>query len=354
MQRRRISGFTLVELLVVIAIIGVLVALLLPAIQAAREAARRAQCKSNMRQLGLACLNYEQSVKKYPAAAQQLGSNPNLRPDWGWLAMTLPYYEQGALFNQIDKSRNWYDERNRGPLLTPLEIVRCPSRGTLEPVNANPPGGTGPDQWPDSNLRSAYVGILGAHTEQDAKYSSPPNLPYFCNDRSSPYTMELGQSSGGIGAGAGCLTPTSSAGRVATNGIIIRTDRVGDGGAIVRNNHVSNKDVTDGTSNTFMVGESSFGPVDTDQNMRPWILGAVGDWIYNVRNIAHPINGAHRTGPLSPARSDVSCGSDHPGGCHFAFADNSVRFFNDQVDLRTLYFLASRAGDEAVTDPSLN
>jgi prepilin-type N-terminal cleavage/methylation domain-containing protein/prepilin-type processing-associated H-X9-DG protein len=346
MRKKAEAGFTLVELLVVIAIIGVLIALLLPAVQAAREAARRTQCKSNIRQLGVACISYEESKKKYPSAAQRLGDNEKLRSDWGWLAVTLPYFEQSALYNRIDKTVNWSDPPNKVPVITPLAIVRCPSRGVLEPVNAWGPGGTeangGHGQWTDSDLRSAYVGILGAHTFKDADYkpAGAPNLPYFCNDRSSPYTMELAEGTGGgIGAGASCFQPkdlTGGPGKVGNNGIIIRRDIV------------ANKDVTDGTSNTFMVGESSFGPVDQDSNMRPWSLGSVGDWIYNVRNITYPINVAYRHGPLVPDRSDVSCGSDHTGGCHFAFADGSVRFLNENVELRILYALASRACDETV------
>jgi prepilin-type N-terminal cleavage/methylation domain-containing protein/prepilin-type processing-associated H-X9-DG protein len=345
MRRKAATGFTLVELLVVIAIIGVLIALLLPAIQAAREAARRAQCKSNIRQLGLACLTYEESKKKYPSACQRLGSNEKLRPDWGWLAVTLPYFEQANLFNKINQSVNWYDPTNEIPVTTMLPISRCPSRGELEPVNLRQPGGTtgGFGEFADSDLRSAYVGILGAHTFKDADYkpAGAATLPYFCTDRSSPYTMELVDSAGGgIGTGAGCLTPndgTSGPGKVGTNGIIIRKEKV------------SSKDVTDGSSNTMMIGESAFGPRDTDSNMRPWILGAVGDWIYNVRNITYPINLAYRNGPLQPDRSDVSCGSEHTGGAHFAFADGSVRFLSDNTELRILYALASRACDETLT-----
>jgi prepilin-type N-terminal cleavage/methylation domain-containing protein len=205
-MRKKATGFTLVELLVVIAIIGVLVALLLPAIQAAREAARRAQCKSNIRQLALACLNYESANRIYPLASQRLG-DIKLRPDWGWLAVTMPYYEQGNLFNRIDQTVNWYAPSNQIPVLTSLPIVRCPSRGELEPVNTFGPGGTESDggfgKFDDSDLRSHYVGILGAHTEQDSAYSPPPALPYFCSDKSSVYTMELNQTSGGIGTGGG-------------------------------------------------------------------------------------------------------------------------------------------------------
>ena len=73
-NRSHVRAFTLVELLVVIAIIGILVALLLPAIQAAREAARRTQCTNNMKQIGLAILNYESAKKQLPLA---------YTPNWG-------------------------------------------------------------------------------------------------------------------------------------------------------------------------------------------------------------------------------------------------------------------------------
>jgi prepilin-type N-terminal cleavage/methylation domain-containing protein/prepilin-type processing-associated H-X9-DG protein len=341
-------GFTLVELLVVIAIIGVLVALLLPAVQAAREAARRNQCKNNVKQLVLACLNYESAKRHYPKASQRLGADPNLRADWGWLAVTLPYFEQASLFNQIDQKVNWYAESNRTAVLAPLSISRCPSRGELEPVNANGPGGGAGDggfgTLSDSNLRSHYVGVLGAHTEKDANYSPAPAIPYFCDTKSGPYTMEMGQASG-LGS-ASCLA-VGEGGRAANNGIFVR-DGIPTPQTV---NTVANKSVTDGTSNTMMIGESAFGGVDTDQNMRPWIVGAVGDWLYNVRNMAYPINLAYRKHPqLNPNRSDVSCGSEHSNGAHFGFADGSVHFINDSISLRTLYYLASRQGDETISE----
>jgi prepilin-type N-terminal cleavage/methylation domain-containing protein len=343
-----LRGFTLVELLVVIAIIGVLVALLLPAVQAAREAARRTQCRNNVRQLGLACLNYESAKGHYPKASSRLGSDVNLRRDWGWIAVTLPYFEQGNLFARIDQNVNWYAPQNEQVVMTSLATVRCPSRGELEPVNAYGPGGTaangGFGKFESSDLRSHYVGILGAHTRFDSDFNPAPHLTYFCdsNGRGSVYTMELGTASGGIGSGvAPCLNP-GDAGRAANNGIFVRDLLPTD------DNLVKPKSITDGTSNTMMIGEAAFGPPDADQNMRPWAVGSVGDWIYNVRNIAFPINEAARYGPRSPDRSDVSCGSDHTNGAHFAFADNSVRFLSDSTDLRTLYAMASRAGDETL------
>jgi prepilin-type N-terminal cleavage/methylation domain-containing protein/prepilin-type processing-associated H-X9-DG protein len=346
-MRKRLParGFTLVELLVVIAIIGVLIALLLPAIQAAREAARRTQCKSNVRQLALACFNYESAQRHFPKASTRLGSNQNLRPDWGWLAVLLPYFEQATLFSRIDQTVNWSDDPNIPVLLTPLPVIRCPSRGEREPILYSPPGIIDPDKRvPDSDLRTHYVAILGAHTWQDATYNPAPHLPYFCDDRSSVYTMELGDPVGMGSGGAACINGngSNSNGRSANNGIFIRDIKPNE------RNFVSTKSVTDGTSNTFLIGESAFGPVDDDQNMRPWAVGLVGSWAYNARNITYPINDAYRGGPRQPTRTDVSCGSEHTSGTHFAFADGSVHFLSDDMDLRTLYYLASRSGDETL------
>ncbi|MBN1854208.1 MAG: DUF1559 domain-containing protein [Pirellulales bacterium] len=94
------SAFTLVELLVVIAIIGILVALLLPAVQAAREAARRSQCKNNLKQLGLAVQNFADAKKHLPAGS--LGTIGITAPYFSPHAQVLPYYEEGALFDEFE------------------------------------------------------------------------------------------------------------------------------------------------------------------------------------------------------------------------------------------------------------
>src|SRR5438105_1065208 len=99
-------AFTLVELLVVIAIIGVLVALLLPAIQAARESARRAQCKNNLKQIGLALHNHESARRAFPPgyiSNSATKNGPGTGPGWGWGAYILPYLEESSL--QIDFKR---------------------------------------------------------------------------------------------------------------------------------------------------------------------------------------------------------------------------------------------------------
>ena len=94
-------AFTLVELLVVIAIIGILVALLLPAIQAAREAARRSQCVNNMKQLGLALLNYESSKKLLPYSIKR-ADTVTKRGLNNWAPAALPYIEEGNLVANYD------------------------------------------------------------------------------------------------------------------------------------------------------------------------------------------------------------------------------------------------------------
>lgn len=343
-KRHSTSAFTLVELLVVIAIIGVLVALLLPAVQAPREAARRTTCKSNLRQLSLACMNYESAKKNFPPAGMRLGSDPALRADWSWIAMTLPYFEQGTIYSLINRNANYDDPSNERAVKSPLPIVRCPSRGELEPVNLTQPGGTtgGFGIIGDSDLRTHYVNIFGAHTHKD---TTTPALPYFCSDRSSVYTMELAATSGfGL---APCLTNNGSCGRIANNGIIIRQEN--------GNKAVGTKQVTDGLSNTMMLAESAFGPRDDDDSVRPWIISQVasvgnGPCLYGGRNITYPINvGAKAKGtPQEVPRNDVGIGSEHASGTHVAFGDGSVRFLNDSLEQRVMFALASRAGDDLV------
>ena len=100
-------GFTLVELLVVIAIIGVLVALLLPAVQAAREAARRMGCQNNMKQIGLACQNYESTVGSLPPALIYYGKDNPRNSGWSPQARLLPFLEQGTVESEIDYSKSY-------------------------------------------------------------------------------------------------------------------------------------------------------------------------------------------------------------------------------------------------------
>jgi len=132
--RRR--GFTLIELLVVIAIIGVLIALLLPAVQAAREAARRIQCTNNMKQLGLALMNYESSLGTLPPTLCMTGTVGVVAwtNSFGAIPRILPFAEQGNVFNAINFDLDMYAAGgpNRTATATFLDILVCPSEPKRE------------------------------------------------------------------------------------------------------------------------------------------------------------------------------------------------------------------------------
>jgi prepilin-type N-terminal cleavage/methylation domain-containing protein len=171
MQKRRSAGFTLVELLVVIAIIGILVGLLLPAVQSAREAARRMSCSNNIRQVGLAILNYESAYKRLPTGAGGPCSyNPwsvhDADPGVGRVAINrysvivavLPQMEQTALYSEIQNQTpffraTWDMQGNFLPWRTQLSTLRCPS----DPGKMNPDA-----NWDiDGAARCNYVPCYG-------------------------------------------------------------------------------------------------------------------------------------------------------------------------------------------------
>ncbi|QDT00924.1 DUF1559 domain-containing protein [Adhaeretor mobilis] len=327
------SGFTLVELLVVIAIIGVLVGLLLPAVQAAREAARRNQCLNQHRQISIGAMNYESAFGHFPPSTDSLDPNAGttLKHEYSWTVFLLPYVEQQVLWDTIDKSQNWSDPINEIPTKSTLSLVRCPSRGVTEEVNLNGPGGTsgGFGIVQGSELRSHIMAVLGANTEFDA------TIPNFCTDESSPYTMAKEEQGSSRGTPP-CIT--GNFGPIANSGVIYRYSRTTIG------------QIEDGTSNTFLVGESAFGDPEADVT-RPWICGSTnGKWMYAGKNVAYTINSGDKPGPL---RNNVGFGSEHPGGCHFAMSDGSATYFSENVELRVLYNLASRNDGQIIDYGSL-
>ncbi len=288
-------GFTLVELLVVIAIIGILVALLLPAIQAAREAARRTTCLNQIRQLSLACLNYESAQGHFPPGCGELIGQPDgISKDWSYLAIVAPYIELSNVLAQADPKANWYDPTNKEVVLTPVPEFRCPSRSTLERVNAHGPGGVtrGWGIFEESNLNAHYHGVTGANDRLYCKQILGGATP------SSPYKMLRKKLPTGADAPiCEAITP----GGIAINGVLLYQDTV------------KISQITDGTSKTYLLGEQAFRNLPCDH--RPWATGGAYGWLHAIDNLAHPISSfAEYLGYEHPGHTynDDVFGSEHP------------------------------------------
>lgn len=119
-------AFTLVELLVVIAIIGILIGMLLPAIQAVREAARRTKCQNNLKQMGLAALNFESAQMAFPPGVVDNDDNLQDALHTGWVFL-LPYFEQNNVADQYDMTSSWSSTTNLPLAQVSIEMLNCPS-----------------------------------------------------------------------------------------------------------------------------------------------------------------------------------------------------------------------------------
>jgi prepilin-type N-terminal cleavage/methylation domain-containing protein len=356
-------AFTLVELLVVIAIIGVLVALLLPAIQAAREAARRTDCTNRLRQMGIAAQNYHDTNKRLPSHSK-LRANGETNGISSQAAL-LNYMENRQFFNLVDLEAHWRDIPNRTALRTRMPLFLCPSAELPEDVvvggNNNDDAGTPVREFND--LRCHYMGNLGARPGPHVDGSGSANC------------LEIGAASAGGGRGGGTITYTwpqstyiqygengagcdtksvdanATSGGVALNGTIIP-----DGKA---QSPIDLGDVSDGTSNTILFGEMSWNIRPGINTERPWLVGSTSygtngsyGWVYNAKNIFHPINAVGYTdlaGNPTAVTTNISLGSNHPGGTHVVLCDASVHFLREDIDLHGVYRpLASRASDETI------
>jgi prepilin-type N-terminal cleavage/methylation domain-containing protein len=341
MSRSR-RAFTLVELLVVIAIIGILVALLLPAVQAAREAARRTQCLNRMKQIGLALLNHHDTKKLLPPGlsdenainwATKTSKGPNSYAELGYIPYILPYMELGTIMDQMSLRVHWNDEPNYTFATThPVLDFHCPSQDDFQNTFYQPPGSDASESR--SALLSHYHAVMGARPKSGQVTAALgfPDSTYTCFMNPGKTACGDGNFSGGFGVSA-------------TNGVMYPASKT------------KLKDVTDGTSHTFCVGELSWnaGP------QRHWAVGggSAGNLdTYTSKNIWWPLNTACRASTSGDqptfcpyANNDMSFGSNHRAGCHFLMCDGSVQFINEDITVDLLKALASRKSGEVFQSP---
>jgi type II secretory pathway pseudopilin PulG len=337
-----------VELLVVIAIIGVLVALLLPAVQAAREAARRTQCQNNIRQLGLGLINFQDAKGYFPVGGEVgytrdknnkyveggFDSNPDgnggfLNVQASWLANILPYIEQQAIYNQMPPEGTFARVTLNWILKLPTKMppalsnFRCPSDDwELEFPHCNYTGSTGPM----CNPSGCGGGVKFACETYAPKYWELTNI-----DAGWP---------GNKCAGPGGMVPCPQHGMFARWGMY----------------HVKMKQVSDGTSNTIMIGEKrpAYEGHAADiarADSVGWWAGANSGYAHanSIVPINYPIDPNQLTCSPVPDRAvhnyNTSMGfsSFHAGGALFVMVDGSVHFFQESMDELTLSILAHKS-----------
>jgi prepilin-type N-terminal cleavage/methylation domain-containing protein len=336
-RNRTFPGFTLVELLVVITIIAILIALLLPAVQAAREAARQLQCKNNLKQLALGCLNHENLTGRFPTGGWghcwtgDADRGTDRHQPGGWIYNVLPFIEQQAMHDLgLGRATAEKNAAHLQRMSVPLASLYCPTR---RPVRAYP--------WITSSATGG-VGIFNAVTPSDNSFvarndyaacygiwqywwdpsydKGPANLAEGDADANNPY-----------------VNPTATSGF----GYVER----GAKGVIYAGSVMKMFDVKDGTATTFMLGEKYVNPdhyqdgTDSGDNE----TAMLGSDIDNGRGAAYSAY-CDRPG----VANYYSFGSAHTNGWCAAFCDGSTHVFSYATDLQVLRALATRAGGETI------
>ena len=328
MQRR--MGFTLVELLVVIAIIGILVALLLPAVQAAREAARRMSCSNNLRQLGLAVLNYESTYRCLPASAIIDFANPLSANNgsWGVHGRILNFLEQGNLYDRVDINVAWDYQTAIDGLRIPC--YSCPS--DVGAFHIRDPGSGKAKLVPTS-----YGFNLGTWFVFDPATRRGGDGVFFPNSHLPMAAMLDGTSNTMLVAEVKAWTHYTRNGGPSTT---VRPNTVAEATAIV----ISGPDYRD-TGHTEWpdgrVHHTGFTAALPPNTFVPYVTaGRTVDADYNSWQEGR--NGA--AGP--PTYAFITSRSYHPGIVQAGMVDGSVQPIAETIDLATWRALATRAGGE--------
>jgi prepilin-type N-terminal cleavage/methylation domain-containing protein len=301
-------GFTLVELLVVIAILGILVGLILPAIQAARESSRRAQCQNNLRQVGLALLNFEGAMAKFPPGKKwSRPRNDPLTFDYAWSSILLDYVEEQTLRNQIDFSIPLTDSRNLPATSRVIDIYLCPSTSRMEEHRAAEGQLINLDGQPGEGLGCIdYLGISGPGKSEK-----------------NPISDEIYGSQ---------------------QGILLGTKGLPNGKLLTEPPPVTSKMITDGLSNTLCMVECSGRGAQVKKSGE--IDNLNGAWA-SGSNISHINKGVNSQKP-SKSWEKERIFSDHPQGAHGLVCDASVHFLVNETDPKIIRSLCSRAGEETI------
>ncbi|MBN1396343.1 MAG: DUF1559 domain-containing protein [Pirellulales bacterium] len=345
------NAFTLVELLVVITIIGILIALLLPAVQAAREAARQLQCNNNLKQLALAALNHESLIGHFPTNGwgyYWIG-DPDRGTDWrqpgGWIYNVLPYLEQQQLHDMpADKSGQPRLDAATNMTQTPLSVLNCPSRRSamLYPL-------------------LSFGTLPGAHLQYATQYGNTNSVTAVArcdyagnggdiySDLGGPFVNGVKINTGLPGCGPNSTTvienPPGQITSLARSGIAIIAGA--SNGVFHPASEVRMSDITDGASNTYLIGEKYLA-TDAYVTGKDYgdnecaVMGDNGDIVRWTTLGYSPRQDSPYLDDTSYGYDWYFFGSAHASGFNMSFCDGAVRLMSYSIDAETHRCLGNR------------